>query len=87
MRVADYVIRPDSNCWILATIRTRPLDAKNNPGEEYETDVRYPARFDLALRDLLDRMVADGLTPDSDLERAVNTVSHLYATIGRAVES
>ena len=47
----------------------------------------YPARFDQALKTLLDRLVKDGIEPDATLEQAVATVAYLYATIGSMVES
>ena len=80
MRIGDYVIRPDANCWIVATIKTRATGAQK--GEEYESDIVYPAHFDQALRTLLDRLVKDGIGPDTTLEQAVVTVAYLYATIG-----
>ena len=40
MRIGDYVIRADANCWIVATIKTRATGAQK--GEEYESDVRIP---------------------------------------------
>ncbi len=85
MRIGDYVIRPEPNCWIVATIKTRATGAQK--GEEYESDVVYPARFDQALTTLLDRLVKDGIEPDATLEQAVATVAYLYSTIGRRVGS
>jgi len=64
---------------VLATIRV-----SDKTGEEYEAQVSYPSRFDLALRDLLERMVKDGLPPDPDLDATVATVAHMYRTIGGA---
>ena len=82
MRIGDYVIRPDANHWIVATVKTFLTGAQK--GEEYESDVVYPARFDQALTTLLDRVVKDGIEPDATLEQ---TVAYLYATIGGMVES
>ncbi len=85
MRIGDYVIRPDANCWIVATIKTRATGAQK--GEEYESDIVYPAHFDQALNTLLDRLVKDGIGPDTTLEQAVATVAYVYATIGSRVGS
>ena len=82
MRVGAYVVRPDAQCWIVATVKTFLRGSQK--GEEYESDVVYPGHFDQALRTLLDRMVRDGLEPDATLEQAVATVAYLYATIGSA---
>ena len=81
MRIGEYVLRPDAHCWVVATIKK--FRTGSQKGEEYESDVRYPGRFDQALRTLLDRMVRDGLEPDATLVQSVATVAHLYATIGR----
>ncbi len=40
LRIGNYVIRPDANHWIVATIKTRATGAQK--GEEYESDVRVP---------------------------------------------
>ena len=85
MRIRDYVVRPDANCWIVATMKTYLTGSEK--GEEYETDVVYPARFDQALRTLLDRMVRDGVEPEGGLEQAVATVAHLYSTIRSETQS
>ena len=61
MRIGDYVVRPDANCWILATVKT--YETGSESGKEYESDVVYPGRFDQALRTLLDRMMREGLEP------------------------
>ena len=84
MRVGNYVVRPDAECWIVATIKTKGKDSKN-AGEEYEADIIYPGTFAQALRRLLDRMVRDGATPDDRLVDAVARVEGLYAKIGREV--
>ena len=81
MRIGNYVVRPDVDCWVLATIKLRGQESKQ-AGTEYEADVVYPGRFDQALRLLLDRMLRAGLEPDADLNKAVATVAHFYATIG-----
>jgi len=47
----------------------------------------YPARFDQALKTVLDRSVKNRIEPDASLEQAVATVAYLYATIGGMVES
>ncbi len=80
MRIGDYVVREDTNCWVVATVKTFLTGSQK--GEEYESDVVYPGHYDQALRTLLDRMVRDGIEPDTSLERAVVTVAYLYATIG-----
>ena len=80
LRIGNYVVRPDANCWIVATVKTRRTGAQK--GEEYESDVVYPGRFDQALKTLLDRLVRDGIEPDTSLEQAVASVAYLYATIG-----
>ena len=80
LRIGNYMVRPASNGWIVATVKTFRTGSQR--GEEYETDLVYPGRFDQALRTLLDRMVRDGLEPDTSLEQAVATVAYLYATIG-----
>ena len=85
MRIGDYVVRPDANCWVVATIKTYLTGSQQ--GEEYESDVVYPGHFDQALRTVLDRMVKNGIEPDTCVERAVATVAYLYATIGRAAAS
>ncbi len=85
MRIGDYVVRPDANCWVVATTKTFLTGSQE--GEEYESDVVYPARFDQALTTLLDRLVKDGIEPDATLEQAVATVAYLYATIGGMVGS
>ena len=85
MRIGDYVIRPDANCWVVATIKTFLTGSKE--GEEYESDVVYPARFDQALKTVLDRSVKNRIEPDASLEQAVATVAYIYATIGGMVES
>lgn len=82
MRIRDYVVKPDTHGWIVAKVKT---NAKT--GEEYEADKKYPGRFDQALRTLLDRMVADGLTDVESLPEAVATVAHLYSVIGRHVDA
>ena len=79
------MIRPEPNCWIVATIKTRATGAQK--GEEYESEVVYPGHFDQALRTLLDRLVKDGIGPDTTLEQAVATVAYVYATIGSRVGS
>ncbi len=63
MRIGDYVIRPDANCWVVATIKTFLTGSRE--GEEYESDVVYPAHYDQALKTLLDRLVKDGIEPDA----------------------
>lgn len=83
MRIGDYVLRPDADCWVLSRVKVYGKDAKK-AGQDYETDYVYPGRFDQALRLLLDRMVRDGIDPDADLDKVVATVAHLYATIGEA---
>ena len=80
MKVGSYVVRPDGNCWIVATLKT--FITGSRAGQEYETDVVYPARFDGALKTLLDRLVRDGIQPDDTLERAVEKVTLLYEMIG-----
>ena len=85
MRIGNYVVRPESNCWVVATIKT--FRTGSQAGEEYESDVVYPARFDQALRTLQDRMLRDGIEPDVSLKEAVATVAYFYATIGRAAAS
>ena len=85
MRIGDYVIRPDTNCWVVATIKTFLTGSRD--GEEYESDVVYPARFDQALKTVLDRSVKNRIEPDASLEQAVATVAYIYATIGGMVES
>ena len=80
LRIGNYVVRRDANCWIVATVKTRRTGAQK--GEEYEADVVYPGRFDQALRTLLDLLVRDGIEPNASLEQAVMTVAYLYATIG-----
>ena len=80
LRIGNYVVRPDANCWIVATLKTHRTGAQQ--GEEYETDLVHPGRFDQALRTLLDRLVRDGIEPDTSLEQAVTTVAYHYATIG-----
>ena len=82
MRIGNYVIRPDKNCWVVATIKT--YLAGSQKGEEYESNIVYPAYFDQALRTLPDRQVKDGIEPDTSLVQAVATVAHLYATIGNS---
>ena len=84
MRIGNYVVRPDSNCWIVAEMRLRTDDDGNPTGEEYESGVQYPGRFDQALRNVLDRMARAGITPDDSLSDAVATVAHLYRTIGQS---
>ncbi len=79
MRIGDYVVRPDGRCWIVATIKTYLTGSEK--GEEYEADVVYPARFNQALRTLLDRQIRDGLQPEDGLEQAVGRVEHIYAAI------
>ena len=52
MRIDDYVVRPDTHCWVVAAIKK--FRAGSRKGEEYETDLLvYPGRFDQALRTLL----------------------------------
>ncbi len=85
MRIGDYVVREDTNCWLVATVKTFLTGSQK--GEEYESDVAYPGQFDQALRTLLDRLVKDGIGPDTTLEQAVATVAYVYATIGRRVGS
>ena len=82
MRIGNYVVRPDANGWIVATVKT--FRTGSHKGEEYETDLVYPGRFDQALRTLLDVLVRDGIEPDTSLEQAVTTVAYLYATIGNS---
>lgn len=66
------------------------LDCRRDPCQReerqrvYETAVQYPARFDLALRNVLDRMARDGIKPETGLVEAVATVAHMYRTIGDA---
>ena len=79
MRIGDYVVREDTNCWVVASIKTFLTGSQK--GEEYESDVVYAGHFDQALRTLLDRMVRDGIKPDTSLERAVATVAYVYATL------
>ena len=85
MRIGDYVIRPDANCWVVATIKIFLTGFKE--GEEYESDVVYPAHYDQALKTVLDRSVKNRIEPDASLEQAVAAVAYLYATIGGMVES
>ena len=85
MRIGDYVIRPDANCWVVATIKT--FLTGSSEGEEYESDVVYPAHYDQALKTVLDRSVKNRIEPDASLEQAVATVAYIYATIGGMVES
>ena len=80
LRIGNYVVRPAPNGWIVATVKRFRTGSQR--GEEYETDLVYPGRFDQALRTLLDRLVRDGVEPDTSLEEAVATVAYLYATIG-----
>ena len=40
MRIGDYVVREDTNCWVVATIKTFLTGSQK--GEEYESDVRIP---------------------------------------------
>ncbi len=47
----------------------------------------YPARYDQALKTVLDRSVKNRIEPDASLEQAVATVAYIYATIGGMVES
>ena len=42
----------------------------------------YPARFDQALKTLLDRLVRDGVEPDDSVESAVERVEQIYSMIG-----
>ena len=80
LRIGNYVVRPAPNGWIVAAVKTFRTGSQR--GEEYETDLVYPGRFDQALRTLLDLLVRDGIEPDTSLEQAVATVAFLYATIG-----
>ena len=80
LRIGNYVVRPDANCWIVARIKTFLTGSRK--GQEYESDVVYPRSFDQALKTLLDRLVTDGFEPDTSLEQAVATVAYFYATIG-----
>ena len=80
LKIDNYVVRPDANCWIVAKVKTFRTGSQR--GEEYETDLVYPGCFDQALRTLLDLLVRDGIEPDTSLEHAVATVAYLYATIG-----
>ena len=78
MRIGKYSVRQDTWCWIVSEVK---VSAR---GKEYETRPMYPARFDLALRNVLERMVKDEVTPEATLTDAVATVAHLYRTIGEA---
>ena len=78
-------MRPEANCWVVATIKTFLTGSQE--GEEYESDVVYPARFDQALKTVLDRSVKNRIEPDASLEQAVATVAYIYATIGGMVGS
>lgn len=85
MRIGRYEILPDAECWQVRTISIR--EKSKNPediGKEYVSDTRYPGTFDQALRRVLDLMVRDELPVDADFPRAVETVAHLYAAIGKA---
>lgn len=81
MRVGNHAVRPDNVGWVVVTVKIKGEDSKD-AGEEYDSDPAYYARFDQALRTLLDRCVKDEITPTTSLSEAVATVAHLYATIG-----
>ena len=83
MRIGRYVVRPDGCYWVVATLKTFVTGSR--AGQEYEADVVYPARFDQALRTLLDRSMRDAVQPDDTLEQAVGKVEHLYGTIGSRI--
>ena len=85
MRIGDYVVRPDANCWIVATIKTFMTGSRK--GEEYESNIVYPGSYDQALKTLLDRMVRDEVETDTTLEQAVATIAYLYATVGLTAPS
>lgn len=85
MRIGNYVVRPDAECWVVSRIAVKGEDAKN-PGEEYETDPRYPATFDQALARVLEFIVRDGYQPDETLTDAVARVERAYRQVRAAVE-
>ncbi len=72
-------------CVTFGTLPTALSDTRSNAWND--PAVVYPGHYDQALRTLLDRMVKDGIEPDTSLERAVVTVAYLYATIGGRVGS
>ncbi len=84
MRIGRYVVRPDGCYWVVATLKTFVTGSR--AGQEYESDIVYPARFDQALRTLLDRSMRDAVQPDDTLEQAVGKVEQMYATIGSRIQ-
>lgn len=83
-----YDLLPDgSRGWILGTVKTVADESSKNFGQERLTDTIFPSTFAGGLKLLIDRMVADGLSPSAGLQDAVVTVAHLYATIGDAARS
>ena len=83
MRIGNYVVRQDTHCWILATVKVR--ESGKRKGQEYEFDPVFPGTLPYALEMLLERMVRDGLDPDPTLAETVATVAHCYRTIREAV--
>lgn len=80
-----YDLSPDgSRGWILGTVKTVAKKESERYGEEFLYDTIFPSTFAGGLKALLERMVADGLSPSAGLQEAVVTVAHLYATIGDA---
>ncbi len=47
MRIGDYVLRKDPNCWVVATIKTFLTGSRE--GEEYESDVVVPKHASIRL--------------------------------------
>ena len=86
MRIGRYIVEPDTVGWKVVTTKIMDDKESKNFGKEVATDTVWPGTFPQALRRVLDNMVKDELPENADLARAVETVAHLYATIGKAWE-
>ena len=77
MRIGDFEVRPDTECWTVRQIKRHPDDHKNpeKRGQEYlADDVRYPSSFVGALRMVFERSIRLELAEVDNLEDAISTI-------------